>query len=157
MDYCNLIKFVKIILLKDVKKIGKRYEVKNVADGFALNMLIPNKSAIPATEANLNLLETKRKAEALVQAKTEAELDQALQQIRGAEIILTGKVNDKGHLFAGLHKAEIISAIKKQKNLSLEDENIDLEKPLKEVGAHKVKVIVGPKSAEFTLLIKAEN
>jgi len=147
---------MKIILLKDVKKIGKKYEVKNVADGFAINMLIPDKLAIPATPGNINMIETKKKGDMLENAKNEAELQKALDEIKGISIEIKGKVNDKGHLFAGIHKPEIIEAVKKQKGVNLTAEHLILEKPIKEVGEHAITVKVGDKEAAFKLVITAE-
>lgn len=145
---------MKIILLKDVKKIGKKYDVKEVADGFALNSLIPSKSAIPATQSNLNMIEMKKKGDMLEIAKTEAEIQKALSAIKGIAITLTGKVNDKGHLFAGIHKEEIIKALKDQKGVNIESEHVVLEKPIKEVGDHAITIKVGDREAAFKLIIK---
>jgi len=147
---------MKIILLKDTRKIGKKYEIKEVADGYAINMLIPGKFAIPATHANINMIETKKKADSLELAKTETELQKALSEIRGISIEIKGKVNDKGHLFAGIHKTEIIEAIKKQKGLNIIAEHIILKKPLKEVGEHLINIKIHDREAAFKLIIKAE-
>lgn len=147
---------MKIILLKDVKKIGKKYDVKDVADGFAINSLIPSKSAIPATPANVNMIEAKKKGDMLVSAKSEAELQKALNDIKGISIEIKGKVNDKGHLFAGIHKEEIIEAVKKQKGVNITTEHLILEKPIKEVGEHAITVKVADREVAFKLVIKAE-
>ena len=145
---------MKIILLKDVKKIGKKYEVKDVADGFALNMLIPNGLALPATSGNVNMIEVKKKGDMLENAKNEAEVQKALNEIKGISITMAGKVNDKGHLFAGIHKTEIIEEIKKQKNINIHADHLILEKPIKEVGDHAITVKVGDKEVTFNLIIK---
>jgi large subunit ribosomal protein L9 len=147
---------MKVILIKDVKKIGKKYDIKDVADGHALNMLIPNGLAIPATSGNLNMIETKKKGDMLETAKTEAEIQKALNDIKGISIEMTGKVNDKGHLFAGIHKTEILEAVKKQKGINITAEHVILEKPIKEVGEQAIKVKVGDREATFKLIIKAE-
>jgi len=147
---------MKVILLKDVKKIGKKYDIKNVADGHALNMLIPNGLAIPATSGNVNMIETKKKGDMLETAKTEAELQKALNEIKGISIEMKGKVNDKGHLFAGIHKEEIIEAVKKQKGVNLTPAYLLLEKPIKEVGEHAIAVKVGDREVAFKLVIKTE-
>jgi large subunit ribosomal protein L9 len=145
---------MKIILLKDVKKIGKKYEVKDVADGFAINMLVPQKLAIPATPANVKMIEEKKKGEGLEIAKNEAEIQKALNDIKGISITMTGKVNDKGHLFAGIHKEEVLAALKTQKNVTISPEHIVLEKPIKEVGEHAITVKVGDREVAFKLVIK---
>lgn len=145
---------MKVILIKDVKKIGKRYDIKDVADGHALNMLIPNGMAIPATPGNLNMIETKKKGDMLETAKSEAEIQKALNEIKGINIEMTGKVNDKGHLFAGIHKAEILEAVKKQKGINIMVEHLILEKPIKEVGEHAIKVKVNDREVTFKLVVK---
>jgi len=146
---------MKIILLKDVKKIGKKYDVKEVADGYAINMLIPNGSAIPATQANVNMIEVKKKGAMLEVAKNEAEVQKALNEIKGISIEISGKVNDKGHLFAGIHKEEIIEAVQKQKGVNLLAEHVVLDKPIKEVGDHAIAVKVSDREVAFKLIIKA--
>ena len=145
---------MKIILLKDIKKIGKKYDIKDVADGYAINMLIPGKLAIAATPGNVNLVETKKKGDMLENAKNEAELQKALNEIKGISIEMTGKVNDKGHLFAGIHKEAVLEAVKKQKGINIIAEHLILEKPLKEVGEHAIIVKVGDREVTFKLVIK---
>jgi large subunit ribosomal protein L9 len=147
---------MKVILIKDVKKIGKKYDLKEVADGHALNMLIPNGLAIPATPANVNMIEAKKKGDMLEVAKTEAEIQKALNEIKGISIEMSGKVNDKGHLFAGIHKIEVIEAVKKQKGINLSAEHLLLEKPIKEEGDHSILVKVGNREVAFKLIVKAE-
>ncbi|OHA46533.1 MAG: 50S ribosomal protein L9 [Candidatus Taylorbacteria bacterium RIFOXYD2_FULL_36_9] len=146
---------MKIILLKDVKKIGKKYEVKNVADGYALNMLIPNGLAIPATTGNVNMIEVKKKGDLFITAKNDAELQKALAEMKDITIEMTGKVNDKGHLFAGIHKEEIIEAVKKQKGVNITADHLLLDKPIKEVGEHVITVKVGDREVAFKLVVKS--
>lgn len=152
---------MKIILLKDVKKLGKKYEIKDVADGHALNMLIPGKMAIPATPGNVKLIEMKRGADMNDIAKTEAELQKVLNDIKGVSIEIKGKVNDKGHLFAGIHKEMIAEKVHKEKGLGITPEMIVLDHPIKEVGEHDIKVKVGlsgqrEREVTFKLNIKPE-
>ena len=66
------------------------------------------------------------------------------------------KANEKGHLFAGIHKPEIIPAIFKQTNLQIDAEHMVLDKPIKEVGTHEIQVKAGNKSIKFTLEVKAK-
>jgi large subunit ribosomal protein L9 len=147
---------MKVILLKDLKKIGKKYDVKDVADGYAINSLIPAKAVLPATQANLNAVQAKKQAIQAEISKSEAELMKAVNEVKGIAIEIKGKVNDKGHLFAGLHAAEIAAAISKQKGVNILAESIELEKPIKEVGEHIIGIKVGSKQANIKLIIKAE-
>lgn len=142
---------MKIILLKDVQKIGKKYETKDVADGFAVNSLIPRKLAIAATpEATKRIaLEIAREAG---ERKVQDELiSKQLKDIDGKTIVYKGKTNDKGHLFAGLHAKEIAELA------HFRPEDIVLDKPLKEAGDHQIKIKVADKSATFTLSIVSAN
>ena len=147
---------MKIILLKDVKKIGRKYDIKEVSDGYALNMLIPNGMAISATAGNLNMIDVKRKREPLETFKSEAELETVLQGIKDITVEMVEKVNEKGHLFAGIHKDEIINALQKQKEMNISAEHLLLDKPIKEVGEHMISVKFGEKKATFKLIIKAK-
>jgi large subunit ribosomal protein L9 len=147
---------MKIILLKDVKKIGRKYEVKDVADGQAMNMLIPRGMALPATPGNVKMIEDKRSADMNDVAKTEAELQKVLNEIKGISIEMTGKVNDKGHLFAGIHKEAIAEKVHKEKGLRINSDMIVLEHPIKEVGEHAITVKVNKREVAFKLIIKAE-
>jgi len=95
---------MKVILLKDVPNVGQRFEVKVVADGFALNFLIPQKNAEVATPASLKKVAV-AKAAADAERKIQADLlAKNLKDLNGKTITLSGKVNDKGHLFKGFIK-----------------------------------------------------
>ncbi len=145
---------MKIILLQDIKSIGRKYEIKEVADGYALNKLVPNGMGIPASVGNIKMIEAKKKGAMLETAKTEEELNKALTEIKNIAIEMTGKVNEKGHLFAGIHKNEIIEAIKNQKGLTVAEVNLLLDKPIKEIGEHTLTIKVGEREATFKLIIK---
>jgi large subunit ribosomal protein L9 len=147
---------MKIILLKDVKKLGKKYEVKEVADGHALNMLIPNGLAITATPGNINMIEMRKKGDMFEIAKTKAEFDEVLNKVKEISVEISGKVNEKGHLFAGIHKEEIVEAVLKQKGINLPIEHLILEKPIKEVGEHAITIKIGEREVTFKLNVKAE-
>jgi large subunit ribosomal protein L9 len=146
---------MKVILLKSVPKIGNKYAVINVADGFAMNSLFPKGLAEVATPKALARVEQLKSAEDMERQVREDLLLKNLKEIEGITVEYSGKANDKGHLFAGIHKDEIIKALKEQDRLDITAEYIDLEKPIKEVGEHKISVNVQGKTAEFTLVVKA--
>jgi large subunit ribosomal protein L9 len=146
---------MKVILLHDVRKVGKKFEVKEVASGFALNMLIPRKLAEAATPSNLaryNNIKAREEGEKKVR---EDLLMKNLKSVDGKTIELKESANEKGHLFKGVHQEELVSAIKAQTELDLAAEYIMLDKPLKEVGEHEVEVKVQDKSAKFKVNIVA--
>lgn len=147
---------MKIILLKDVPKVGKKYDIKNVADGFALNLLIPKGLGQPATPDMIRKVqETKSKDLADKQIQNELLLKN-LEVIKTTTLNFKEKANDKGHLFAGLTKEAISKELGKVTKFNFDIESIKLEKPLKEVGEHKVTIEVLGKKAEFTVNIEAQ-
>src|SRR3989344_7519593 len=127
---------MKIILLHDVQKVGKKYDIKNVSDGHALNLLIPKGLAEVATPIALKKVE-KLKMEDTAHKKIQEDLLlMNLKAIEGVTLEIKEKANEKGHLFAGVHKAEIIAHMRDDKHINLLEDFIVLEKPIKEVGEH---------------------
>ena len=145
---------MKVILLHDVPKVGSKYEVKNVSDGHALNFLIPKELAVGANPAALKRIE-KLKAEDSAHKKVQEDLlFMNLKALDGLTIEISEKANEKGHLFAGVHKAEIIAKLK-EKHIDVLPDFIVLDKPIKEVGEHMIEIKVKDKTAKFKLVITA--
>ena len=144
---------MKVILLKDVAKLGKKFDIKTVSDGHGLNLLIPQKLAIIATSQALKQLELQK---AQIEAEKKIHEELLAQNIKGlSETVLTivGKANAKGHLFAGVHREEIALELQKQTRLQVDPSFIQIEHPLKELGEHMIEVKAGGKSAKFKILI----
>ncbi|MEK7081734.1 MAG: 50S ribosomal protein L9 [Patescibacteria group bacterium] len=145
---------MKVILNQDISKVGKKYEVKNVADGHALNFLIPRGLAVAATAGALKKLAI-AKTQLVVEKKVQEDLLlKNLRSLDGAKIEIIEKANDQGHLFAGLHKEQIILALKKQTGLDVLPEFLILEKPIKEIGEQTIEVKVQDKTAKFVVVVK---
>ncbi len=146
---------MKVILLKSVPKVGNKYDVVNVADGFAMNSLLPRGLAEKASDKAMARVVEFKAAE---EAERKVREDLLMKNLKGMEnvtIELAGKASDKGHLFAGIHKDEIVKALKDQGHLDITPEYIVLDKPIKEVGDHNINVKVQDKTATFTLKIVA--
>lgn len=147
---------MKIILLKDIAKVGKKYDIKDVADGFALNMLIPRGQAQIATSQAIKNVET-LKATDLTEKKVQGELlVKSLETLKNLTLKLQEKASDKGHLFAGITKERLAEEILKVARINIDPESIKLEKPLKEVGEHTVVVEAHGKKAEFKVIIESK-
>lgn len=147
---------MKVILLKDVKGVGRAHEAVALADGHALNFLIPKKLAIFATPSAVKEAETRRK-----QAQDRSTLDSALlaqniAALASASITLKMKANDKGHLYDAVGEPEIVAAAKEQAHIDLPAGAVRLEKPLKELGAFDIPVAVGDLFGKFSITIEAE-
>ena len=144
---------MKIILLKDVSKLGRRYDTKEVSSGHALNLLIPQGLAVTATpEAikRIDLLKKKGEGEKKVH---EDLLAKNIKDLESLTLNIKGKANEKGHLFAGLHREAIAAEIQKQTQLQVDPSFIMLEHPIKEVGEHMIEVKAAGKSAKFKVVV----
>jgi large subunit ribosomal protein L9 len=145
---------MKVILLKPVPKVGRKYDIVNVAEGFAMNALFPRglaENATPKALERVKILKATEEADKKVQEEL---LLKSFKEIAGTTIEISGKANDKGHLFAGIHKEELVTALKDQARLDISPDFIVLEKPIKELGEHQIEIKVQDKSAEFTLVLK---
>ena len=148
---------MKVILLQNVPKVGKKYEVKDVAGGYASNYLIPNKLAEIATKSKVNSLEVLKKRHEQEQTVQAELLEKNFSNLEKAKVTMSVKANDQGHLFQGIHEDEIVAALKEQAHIDIDSNMVQLEKAIKEVGEIDIPVTVGEKSGTFTLTVEAEN
>ncbi len=144
---------MKVILLKDVAKVGKKFDVKDVSDGFAFNFLIPQGKAKSATKDALEKVEA-LKALARDDMKVQEDLlAKSINEINEKVVEIEEKANDKGHLFAGLHKEQIAEILSSKIHSSISPDFIELEKPIKEVGEYTIVVKAHTHKAEVKLII----
>src|SRR4051812_34032263 len=101
---------MKVILLKDVRGVGQHGEIKNVADGYAINKLFPTKLAEPATDEKIKQIEAQKVQADAARAKEEAELDTKVQALRGKKVTLAARATEKGGLFKNVHEKDIAKA-----------------------------------------------
>jgi len=145
---------MKIILLKDVAGVGKKYEVKDVADGFARNQLLPHGDAEIATSKALSALDAKRKSLADKKNLDSALLGKNIEELANKTVILMRKANEKGHLFAKIKTQEIALAIHEQLRVEIPVSLLILKEPIESVGPHAISLNGGGVSATFTLDIQ---
>lgn len=147
---------MKIILLQDVPKVGKKYDMKEMNDGYAYNFLIPRNLAIVATKKAQNKIDTIKKKEEGNRKIHEELLLKNLKDLNGITLTIKEKASEKGHLFAGIHREEIVRELKEQTRLEVEPSFIILEHPIKEIGEHIIEVKAGEKTVKFNLNIEAK-
>ena len=148
---------MKVILMGDVKGIGRAYEAVVTADGYALNYLIPKKLAISATPFALREAEVRRKQAVDRSALDAILLAQNIASLADAHIVLTMKANEKGHLYDAVGEPEIRSAAKEQAHIDVPEGAIKLEKSIKELGTFDVPVAAGETFGKFSITIEAEE
>lgn len=164
---------MKIILLKEVKNLGRKGEVKEVADGFARNFLLPQGLVMMASEGNVKMYSREKKKKATLSG------DQPLGWKRFEEMLKSGmkvkikaKANEEGHLFAGIGRKEIADFLEQApsmrllrrgsgqvragKGVKIDVKMIKLDKKIKTIGEHVVEVDVGEKKGELRVKVVKE-
>ena len=131
---------MKIILLQDVANQGKKGQVVDVSDGYALNFLIPKKMGALATSQVQAKIEKENKEALLKKQRQEKKLQELKKDLEKRTFTIYVKVGDKGQVFGGAHEKEIIEAMNKKMNLTLEKNQVELLTPVKQVGVHIVKI-----------------
>lgn len=147
---------MKVILLKDVKGIGRAHETVALSDGYALNFLIPKKLAVLATPVAMKETETRHKQMQDRSALDTALLAQNIAALADARITLKMKANEKGHLYDAVGEPEIVAAAKEQARIDIPAGAVRLEKPLKELGTFDIPVAIGELFGKFSVTIEAE-
>ncbi len=144
---------MKVILLKDIPKLGKRLEVKEVNDGYARNYLFPNKLAKDATASALKEIETMKETVAVEKRVQTDLLRKNMKELAEVTLILVGKANDQGHLFSSIHAKDLVLGLKENAHVDLAEEFIVLDKPIKELGDYTIPVAVKDIKGSFALRV----
>ena len=147
---------MKVVLLKDVKGVGRAHDSVTLADGYALNHLIPKKFAIPATPTAMQEAELRRKRMQDRATLNTALLAQNIASLASAHIVIRAKANEKGHLYDAVGETEIRAAAKEQARIDLSEDAIKLEKPIKELGTFDIPVAAGDTFGKFSITVEAE-
>jgi large subunit ribosomal protein L9 len=143
---------MKVILLRDVAKIGKRSTIVEVPDGYALNQLIPKKWAEPATPHNvkrINNLKAGSEATDLLDAQ---QYETALSAINQLPLSVTWDANEQGHLFKAVHAEDIVAAAS-ARSIRLMADHLVIETPIKSLGIHQVGLRRGTQVKTFPIEI----
>ncbi|HWB34261.1 MAG TPA: 50S ribosomal protein L9 [Candidatus Paceibacterota bacterium] len=146
---------MKVILLKDVRGVGMHSEVKNVADGYALNYLFPHKLAEPATDDKIQKISDAKAAHEAELAKSEEELSGKIAQLRGKKIVLSARATEKGGLFKAIDAKDIARGIKAEHSLDLPESTIVIKDHIKTTGDHEVTLQSKSLKASLTVTVVA--
>ncbi|MBU2028386.1 50S ribosomal protein L9 [Patescibacteria group bacterium] len=129
---------MQVILLKDVKNIGERGDVKNVANGFARNFLFPQKLAELATDAAMQKNQLALEKQAQAQEEALQKIQKSAESLAGSEIVIQAKAKD-GKLFGAVSKKKIIKELEKR-GVIVEEKAVLINEAIKEVGDYEIKV-----------------
>jgi large subunit ribosomal protein L9 len=125
---------VKVVFLEEVEGSGRIGEVRNVADGYARNYLLPRKLAVPATDHNIRIAQGRVQAEAKHQAGLDAEAAVLAEKLAGLTITIEVRAGEQGRLYGSVTTRDIVEALEKPLGLLLEHRQVELEEPIRRVG-----------------------
>ena len=135
---------MKIILLQDVKALGKKGEIVNVNDGYARNFILPKKLGLEATGKNLNDLKLQKANEEKVAQQILDEAKELGKKIEAGKVELVIKIGEGGRAFGSVSSKEIAVAVKEQMGYDIDKKKIQLKDSIKTLGTHSVPVKLHP-------------
>ena len=145
---------MKVILLQDVKNVGKKGEVVDVADGFARNCILNKKLGVEATSKNLNDLKLKKAHEDKVAAEILAQAQAQAEAMKDESITLTMKVGEGGRTFGSISSKEIAEACKKQLGRDIDKKKIVIKDQIKSLGNYIIDIKLHTKvTAQLTVRV----
>ncbi len=148
---------MKVILLQDIKNVGRKEQVLEANDGYARNYLFPKKLAIEATKDNMAKLQAKKTSEA---NKKKAEIDankEIAKEIGKMELTIKAKVGENSKIFGGITSKEIAEELKKQHNFEIDKKKIVLKETIKNLGRYTAELKFGDGiNAELTVNVTGE-
>lgn len=135
---------MEVILLEDVKNVGKKGDVVKVNDGYGRNVLIKKKQALEATGKNLNDLKLKKANDERIAAENLEAAKELGKKIDASEITIAIKVGEGGKTFGSVSSKEIAEEVKMQLGFDVDKKKVQLKDAIKTVGLHEVKIKLHP-------------
>lgn len=146
---------MKVILLEDVKSLGKKGEIVNVNDGYARNFIFKKNLGVEASSKNLNDLKLKKQNEEKLAAENLEKANQLAAELSGKSVTLSIKAGSDGRTFGSVSTKEISIAAKEQLGYELDKKKMHLNEPIKSVGTFTVPIKLHPKvTAELKVVVK---
>lgn len=146
---------MKVIFLKDVRRVGRAGEIKEVADGYAANFLFPSKSAEPATPDKIAQIEKQKQTAREAARKQEEILDNKVASLAGKKVTIAVRATPKGGLFKTVAAKDIAKAILGEHALQIPEESIMVSEPIKTVGEHSIHVVAKNKKTTLGVFVVA--
>ena len=146
---------MKVILLEDVKALGKKGQIVNVNDGYARNFILPKKLGVEANNKNLNDLKLKKANDEKIAQEQLEEAQELGKKIEAGKVGLAIKVGEGGRTFGSVSTKEIAAAVKEQMGYDIDKKKIQLKEAIKTLGTHNVPVKLHTKvTAELKVVVK---
>ncbi len=146
---------MKVILTQNVPKVGKKYELVDVAPGYARNFLVARNLCEIITRSNVGRIAELQKRRAFESAKETARMEKAVSHLSGSVFEFARETNEDGHLYAQISSHDIANAIELKTEFAVPVNHITIPTQIKQVGDHKVKVAIAGKDIEITVKVVA--
>ena len=146
---------MEVILIQDVKALGKKGDIVKVSDGYARNYILPKKLGLEATKQNLNELRLQKAAEAKKQQEILEEAQELAKKLNDITVRVTIKAGEGGKTFGSVSTKEISNAVKEQYGYDFDKKKLQLSEPIKNAGSYTVPVKLHPK-ATAQMKVKVE-
>jgi large subunit ribosomal protein L9 len=148
---------MKVLLCKDIEKLGWLGDVVEVAEGYARNYLLPQRLATQATEGNIRQIADQKAKGAELRNLEGKRLEAEMKKVEGAEAVVAAKANEHGHLFGSVTAREIAANLREQ-GFEVADKLVHLSEHIKEVGTHPVSIRFAPELiATVNVVVVAEK
>ena len=131
---------MKVILLSDIKGVGKKDEIINAADGYARNYLLPKKLAVEANAENMTKLNNKKEAASFKKDDEKQNAEELAKKLKGIMLKLKVKAGENGKIFGGITAKEISENLKSQYNFMIDKKKIELKETIKALGEYNVPI-----------------
>ncbi len=131
---------MKVILLENIKGVGKKDDIINANDGYARNYLFPKKLAIEANKANLTKLQSKKDSNEFKKNEERKESQKIKEQVEKLTLKISVKAGENGKIFGGVTSKEISDELKKQYNIEIDKKKIDLKETIKSLGSFIINI-----------------
>lgn len=149
---------MKVILVKDIKSLGKRGDVVEVSDGYARNYLLPKGLVALASEGNIRKAKEEKKAQVNKKAREKEEAEELVKRLSKTTITIKGKASDEGRLYGSVTSKDIAQELQRQAKIKVDKRKINLPEPIRYIGNIDVDIKVYPEiTGRFTVKVEAEE
>ena len=147
---------MKVILIKDVEKLGKRGDIKDVSDGYARNFLIPRKLIQIATDSAINQINKERKAKDAKLNKNRELLEKQALDLKNLQIIIKAKADDSNKLYGSINRKDVAKEINVKTDLNIDEKMVKFPASIKKLGDFKIAIVFN-KELEIPIKLKVSK
>jgi len=148
---------MKVVLLKDVAKLGQKGTVCTVSDGYAQNFLFARGLAVPATSGKVSEVQHKKEIVQQQKGKEVEQLMRATEMLANEPLVVRARANEHGHLFQAVSAATIVSELQKRADIAVSEPAVVFDKPIKEIGEHAITLKMHDAQAVVRIRVEPEK